>query len=100
MTQVLSHPFTVNTTTNSFDKVEYNSDLYKAQQISGFMRTEPGERPIFPSFGSSDPTFGEFSAESCAESFGSFYSTDDIRIQEISIIQVGGAIVEIQVTYD
>jgi hypothetical protein len=97
---VLSYPLTVDPGTGSFLKVTQNTDTYKGQQIQTFLRTHLGERPVFPQFGADDPIFGEFSAESFAEKFSAFYPSTRIKLEEIELVESGGALTEINVSFE
>ena len=48
---VLSYPFSVDYNNNRLSTVNSDTDTYKAQQITSFLRTEKGERPLFKNFG-------------------------------------------------
>lgn len=98
--QLLSYPFRVDPRTGSFAKVYKDSDTYKAQQVSSFVRTNKGERPIFTSFGIDDPTFYNFDSGEFYDSFSDFYSDEEIEINEISVSQSEGRITDIIVSFE
>lgn len=99
MASVISFPVTFEST-GSFAKVEQGSDAHKAQQISGFVKTELGERPVFREFGTTDPTFDRFDAEGFTERFGLFYKSSDVKLTKIELAEQGGAIVEIDIEFE
>ena len=56
---LISHPFRV-AVNGSVAKVEDGTDAAHGQQIAVLVMTRPGERPLVPLFGVSDPTFQGF----------------------------------------
>ena len=99
MAAVISFPIKFETN-GSFAKVEQDSDLHKAQQVSGFVKTELGERPVFREFGITDPTFDRFDAEGFTERFQLFYKSDRIKLTNIELAGQGGAVVEIDIEFE
>ena len=81
-------------------KVEQGSGAYKAQQVSGFVKTELGERPLFDQFGITDPTFDRFDAEGFTERFRLFYKSDNIKLTNIELAEQGGAVIEIDIEFE
>ena len=98
MAAVISFPFKVEN--GSFVKVEQGTDAYKAQQVSGFVKTELGERPLFDQFGTTDPSFDRLDAEGFTERFQLFYKSDNIKLSQINIAEQGGALVEIDIEFE
>jgi len=103
--RVLSYPFRFNPgQPNQFVTVEHESNDYKAQQVSSFMRTHRGERPIYQDFGIEDPTFGsgtktpQFDDTTFASEFSTFY--DNIMLTRINIIASEGALNQIQIEFE
>lgn len=95
--QVLSIPFRFQGLTGRLKKVEYNSDEYKAQQISAFVKTHVGEHPIYRDFGIEDPTFDDFDEGNFGTEFASFY--ENIELVDIVVIEKGGALDEVQISF-
>lgn len=98
MASVISFPF--QTENGSFVKVEQGSDIHKAQQVSGFVKTELGERPVFRDFGITDPTFDRFDAEGFTERFSLFYNSADIKLTNIELAEQGGSVIEIDIEFE
>ena len=99
MTRVLSFPIQL-APGGQFAKVDTEEDIYKAQQISAFVRTEPGERVAFTDYGTDDPTFDEFNSASWVDRFNKFYKPDRIKLNDIQIVNRGGAISAINVRFE
>jgi hypothetical protein len=95
---VISFPLTIESGT--FGKVQQGSDAHKAQQVSSFVKTEVGERPLFDEFGISDPSFDRFDAEGFTERFQLFYKSDSIRLRNIEIAEQGGAVVQVNIEFE
>lgn len=98
MAAVISFPFKVEN--GSFVKVEQGADAYKAQQVSGFVKTELGERPLFDQFGITDPSFDRFDAEGFTERFQLFYKPSNIKLNKINLSERGGVLVEIDIEFE
>ena len=81
-----------------FVKVSDTSNEYKAQQIRAMVATHKGEHRLFPSFGTDDPTFSEFSPESLIEEFAQFYDTS-IQVAGIDVVNRGGAVSTIEIKF-
>lgn len=96
---VLSYPFSVDTTNGRASVVYSSTDVYKAQQIKAFMRTDVGERIMFPTFGITDPTFDDFNSGAFYDSFSNFYDSADINIEEIEVVEEGGAVVDVVIDF-
>ena len=96
---VLSYPFSIDTTNGRAAVVYSSTDVYKAQQIKAFMRTDVGERIMFPTFGITDPTFDDFNSGAFYDSFSDFYSSADISIEQIEVIEEGGAVVDVVIDF-
>ena len=63
------------------------------------MRTDTGERRIFPTFGITDPTFDDFNSGAFFDSFSNFYDSSDINLEEIEVVEEGGAVVDVIVEF-
>ena len=61
--EVLSFPLKFSAE-GDFIRVDDTSDTYKAEQVRAFVSTHKGERALFPSFGTDDPTFDDFTGSS------------------------------------
>lgn len=103
--RVLSYPFRFNPgQPDQFATVDQDSNDYKAQQVTAFMKTHSGERPIYQDFGVDDPTFGgadgsrSFEDTSFASEFATFY--DDIILTKINVIASRGALEQIQIEFE
>lgn len=99
MVAVISFPVKFETN-GAFAKVDQGSDLHKAQQVSGFVKTELGERPVFSEFGITDPTFDRFDAEGFTERFRLFYKSSNIKLTNIELAEQGGALIEIGIEFE
>jgi hypothetical protein len=95
---VLSIPFRFQGLTGRFKKTEYNSEEYKAQQITAFVKTHLGERPIYQDFGIEDPTFDDFDEGTFGSEFASFY--DNIELMDIVVIEKAGAVDQVDITFE
>ena len=99
MASVISFPIKFESN-GSFAKVQQDSDRHKAQQVSGFVKTELGERPVFSQFGITDPTFDRFDIEGFTERFNLFYKSNRIKLTNIELAEQGGAVVEIDIEFE
>ena len=84
----------------SFTKTEQGSDLWKGQQVTSFVKTELGERPLFDQFGITDPSFDRFDVEGFTERFVLFYNSDTIKLTDIGLAEIGGTIAEIDIHFE
>ena len=96
---VLSYPFRMNNKNRRAEVVMTGTDTYKAQQVKAFVRTETTERSIFPNFGIEEPTFNTFDSGQFYDAFSDFYTTDDIEIMEIGLVQSEGALSNVEITF-
>lgn len=96
---VLSYPFSIDAPNSRASVVYSSSDVYKAQQIKAFMRTDTGERLMFPTFGITDPTFDDFNSGTFYESFSNFYDSSAISLEEIEVVEEGGVVVDVVVDF-
>ncbi len=94
---VLSFPLKINNR-GEFFKVSDTSDEYKAEQIKAFISTHVGERPLFPSFGVTDPTFDRFHPLEMIDAMGHFYGAT-LGITDIRVIKTQGAVDTIEVNF-
>lgn len=95
--EVLSFPLKFSAE-GDFMRVDDTSDVYKAEQVRAFVSTHKGERPLFPSFGTDDPTFDDFTGNSLVNEFIQFYGSS-VVINHIDIIKKHGAIKNIEVNF-
>tara|TARA_B100000085_G_C18467749_1_gene481713 strand:- start:183 stop:488 length:306 start_codon:yes stop_codon:yes gene_type:complete len=96
---VLSYPFRLSTEAPRFATVRTDTDTYKAEQINAFLKTVLGERAIFASFGTEDPTFADFDSSTFYQNFVEFYPDTDISIEEIEVIKSAGVLSDIRITF-
>ena len=94
---VLSFPLKFSTK-GEFIKVSDTSEEYKAQQLRAFVSTHKDERPVFPMFGITDPTFRDFTPLELIDSIGHFYGTS-LTVSEVQVIKTQGAIDTIEVNF-
>lgn len=94
---VLSYPFRIDTNNSRFATVNNTTDTYKAEQVQSFIRTEKGERVMFPAFGIDDPVFHTFDAGEFLETFSEFYT--DVLIDEIEVVETAGRLTDIMVSF-
>jgi len=94
---VLSYPFRIDPNNSRFGTVNSSTDTYKAEQVQAFIRTEKGERIMFPTFGIKDPVFAKFDAGEFLETFAEYYT--DIVIDEVDIVETSGRLTDIMVTF-
>ena len=94
---VLAFPFSISN--GHVETVEEASDKWKSQEVYAFIRTNKQERPLFPNYGTDDPTFDEFSAENFVGEFDEFYS-GDIVLSEVEVVTEGNAVVQINVSFE
>ena len=96
---VLSYPFRFDMRNGKFATTNTATDTYKAQQITAFLRTEKGERALFPDFGIDDPVFNTFDSAAFLDSFLGFYGKTDIEITEIEITEDSGSTQDVAVRF-
>jgi hypothetical protein len=96
---VLSYPFRMSNNNRRANVVLSGTDTYKAQQVKAFVRTETTERSIFPNFGIEEPTFNTFDSGQFYDSFSDFYTSDNIEIVEIGLVQSEGALVNVEISF-
>ena len=95
--EVLSIPLSIDAS-GGFKHVDTTSDEYKAEQVQVFVLTNKGERPMWPSFGVTDPTFGNMHEQDILEEFSTFYG-NSIMLDRVNIIQREGKINRIEVNF-
>lgn len=66
MPAVLSHPLRLDGTGRRFATVDQGSDQHHAEAIAVILSTRRGERPLAPTFGTTDPAFAEVDAAELA----------------------------------
>lgn len=96
---VLSYPFRMSNNNRRAEVVLTGTDTYKAQQVKAFVRTETTERSIFPNFGIEEPTFNTFDSGQFYDSFSDFYTSDNIDIVEIGLVQSEGALTNVEISF-
>lgn len=97
--KVLSHPFRFNPLQpGTIATVEQGTDAQKAQEISSFVLTHKGQRPIYQGYGIEDPTFNQFDSSEAAADFATFYT--NITLSSITITSVGASTTSISVVFD
>lgn len=96
---VLAYPFSIDSNNNRANVVFSSTDTYKAQQIKAFLRTMSEERPMFPSFGIDEPTFYTFDTGVFYDAFVDFYAPDLIKINQIKLNEVDGALASVVVEF-
>lgn len=96
---VLSYPFRVDYNNRRLSTVNKDTDTYKAQQISAFLRTEKGERILFPAFGITDPVFHKFDSAAFLDAFLDFYRKSKIQIEGIEITEESGKATNVAVKF-
>jgi len=96
---VLSYPFRVDYNNQEFGKVNADTDTYKAEQITAFLRTEKNERILFPAFGIVDPVFHKFDSADFLDSFLEFYPSNKIQITGIDITEDSGKASNVAVNF-
>jgi hypothetical protein len=94
---VLSYPFSLQD--GKPKTVLQDTDTYKAQQVKGLLRTAKEERPIMPDFGMNEPTFDTFDTGEFFDSFLEFYSPSVIEITEVKVLEVAGAVSDVQISF-
>lgn len=99
MAYVLSFPIEL-APNGQLAKVESGSDAYKAQQISAFVRTSPGERVTFSGYGTEDPTFDDFDSAGWVERFSIFYPRNRLSLDDIQVVKSGNAVTAINVSFE
>ncbi len=95
--EVLSVPLSLNSS-GEFKHVDTASDEYKAEQVQVFVLTNKGERPMFPTFGVTDPSFDNMAEEDILEEFSTFYGSS-VLLDRVNIIKRAGAINRIEVNF-
>jgi len=96
---VLSYPFRFDMENQRFATVNSDTDTYKAQQISAFLKTEKSERALFPAFGIEDPVFHKFDSASFLDDFLNFYKSDSIVIESVDVQESSGKAENIAVKF-
>ena len=95
--EVLSIPLSL-TPAGGFRHVDTVSDEYKAEQVQVFVLTNKGERPMWPTFGVTDPSFGNMAEVDILEEFSTFYGAS-ILLDRVNIIKREGAVSRIEVNF-
>lgn len=77
--------------------LDTETDAYAAQEILTVLQTRPGELPLLPDFGTSDPVFDEIDRASFYNTVSTYFPGIAIRSIEESITDDG--VVEVAVDY-
>lgn len=79
---LLAYPFRLSSA-GTVVTVEEGSDVQLAQELSVAVLTRPGERPLVPTFGTSDPVFAGFDADALrlhVRTFGPPVLINDVEV--------------------
>ena len=95
--EVLSIPLSLDAA-GGFKHVDVASDEYKAEQVQVFVLTNKGERPLYPTFGVTDPVFENMATEDLLEEFSTFYGSS-ILLDRVNIIKNRGSVSRIEVNF-
>lgn len=96
MAQILSHPFRLGSD-GRVATVEQTSDAGAAEQLAVLCLTRPGERPLVPAFGLSDPTFAGFDASELAAGVAAWGPAVDVT--NVTITAAGDAVQAVEVLF-
>ena len=72
MVALLSHPIRLDPTGRRFATVDQGSDQHHAEALAVLLETRRGERPLAPTFGTSDPTFSTVDAAELTAAVATF----------------------------
>ena len=98
---VMSYPFSIDTANSKISTVYTDTDTYKAEQISAFLKTRKNERVLMPEFGIRDPVFDKFDVAAFSVDFLNFYPADkDIVLEEISLLKNAGVVTDVLIQFD
>lgn len=93
---IISHPFRIGLT-GHIATVEQSSDAAGAEQIALLCLTRPGERPLVPGYGLSDPTFEGFQGSELAAAVALW--GPDVSIDAVDVRQLSDSVERVQVRY-
>lgn len=98
---VMSYPFSIDAVNRRFSTVSTDTDTYKAQQVSAFLKCRKDERSLMPSFGINDPTFHVFDASAFASDFIDFYPANgDLVLKDIELTKNAGVVTSVAVKFE
>jgi hypothetical protein len=95
---VMSYPFSMDAVNGRFSTVSTDTDTYKGQQISAFLKSRKNERALMPEFGITDPTFHKFDAGAFTSDFYDFYPKS-ITLKEVSLLKKGGVVTDARIEF-
>ena len=98
--RTMSYPFRIDYSNRKPAVVCNETDVFKAEQVSTYLRTHRGERLMFPDFGIEDPTFSVFDVADFIEGFSDFYSSDFIKISKINAAESEGVVSDIVIEFE
>lgn len=96
---VMSYPFSMDLVNRRLKTVNTDTDTYKAQQISAFLKSRKDERVLMPEFGINDPLFDTFDAAGFSSDFVEFYPSS-IKLTSVNILKRGGVVSDVRVEFD
>ncbi len=96
MGEMLAYPFRVSPS-GHLVTVDETSDAAINQLIAAAIMTQPGERPLFPTFGIDDPTFGEIVGARLAAVLSQF--GPNVGLEDVSTSFIDGTTQEVVITY-
>jgi hypothetical protein len=83
MPRILSHPFRL-APDGRIATVEQDTAQAHAEQLAVLVLTRRGERPLVPTFGITDPTFGDLDVaelEGAVETFGPAVALEEVELE-------------------
>ena len=96
---VMSYPFSMDTVNRRLTTVNTDTDTYKAQQISAFLKSRKNERALLPEFGINDPLFDTFDAAGFSSDFVDYYPTS-IKLIAVNVLKRGGVVSDVRVEFE
>ena len=96
---VMSYPFSMDTVNRRLTTVNTDTDTYKAQQISAFLKSRKNERALLTEFGINDPLFDTFDAAGFSSDFVDYYPTS-IKLIAVNVLKRGGVVSDVRVEFE
>lgn len=96
MAALISHPFRL-APAGVVATVDDTSDQYIAEQLAMLILTKPGERPLVPDLGVSDPTFIGFDGSTLQEQVDAF--GPPCRILDVTITPASDTRQDVEITF-
>lgn len=96
---VMSYPFSMDLVNKRLSTVYTDTDTYKAQQISAFLKFRKNERVLMPEFGINDPLFDDFDVAGFSSDFVDFYPRS-INLTEVSVLKRAGVVSDVRVEFE